>query len=406
MDHSLPPEPSPLDYPFPRCGAESPQSLYAMLRSERPVAPIKLQDGSRGFVVTRYSDARRVLQDPRFSRAALSRTDGTEMVRWAPSRPASGETGHTPPYRLAAQEALSPQAVERLRPQSRETARELLKHMLRHQSSADLISSFARPLPLAIVGDLIGLPEESRDWVADRVPAATAHIPTSDSRTAIGELTDFITSLMTERRSVRRDDLISRLLDAQEADSPKTVTDEQLRRLVLLLCLGGLHTVTLTIGKGVPLLLRHADLYKSLAGGTADTEKLVEEVLRLTCISPSSAPRLALEDVQVGETLIPRGSIVLVCLESANQDETRFPKPACLNPAQASRQHTTFGLGANLCVGASLARMQLQEAFTALAQQVPSLQLDIAVTDIPYRPHQGELLAPDILALPVTWSAA
>lgn len=393
-----------LSYPFPRSGLDAPLELYARLRAECPVAPIILRDGSDAFVVTRYSDARQVLQDPRFSRAALSKTVGAEMVRWTPTRSVDIDSGHTPPYRLAAQEALSPRAVERLRSQTRDVAHRLLANMLRRGPPGDLIGGFARPLSLTVVGDLIGLPHRSREWVMDRVPIATAVIPTQASQEAIGELTSFLVDLLAQRRRVRCDDLISRLLNAQE-DDPAAVTDSQLNRLVLLLCLGGLHTFAASIGIGVPILLRQPDHYSALADPSAETEKLVEEVLRLACPSPSSAPRLALADVQLGETLIRRGSVVLVCLESANLDEDRFPDPGRLNLEQASRLHTTFGLGANMCVGAALARMELQEGLTALARLVPSLRLAVAESEIVYR-HRAELLAPDIAALEVTWSTA
>ena len=395
----------PLSFPFGRAHPLEPPGLYRRLREERPVAQVRLEDGTEAFVVTRYADVARVLRDHRFSREAVSRAARGELVAGTAHLQHTLETvpdadDHSTPYGVVLA-ALSPRAVARYEPFTRQVVEHLLDAMQRAGPPADLIDCLARPLPAAGMGRLLGIPEPDRAWFQCLSSSTVVFCATERSRSAMEELTGYVGRLLAAKRHTPGRDLCSSLLAAHDRD-PRQLPWEAAVRVVLRVAAAGLHSVVVSLGKGLPLLLRQPQLYAELGaqGDGHRASQLVEELLRIAAPAPTALPRVAVQDVELGGVRIARGSIVLASLESANHDEEHYPKAGRLCLERGGSPHTSFGMGANYCVGAALARMELKTALTALARRLPALALDVP---------DGRLrldatgIAPQVLQVPVSW---
>lgn len=396
----------PMPFPFPREHPLEPPGLYRMLRQEWPVAEVELADGTRPWVVARYADVVRMLKDQRFSREALSRAARGELVAGTAhlrldtaAASAHGEDDHSTPYGVVLA-ALSPRAVARLEPFTRQAAERLVEAMAVAGPPADLVAGFARPLPAAVMGRLLGIPEADRAWFQRLSSSTVVFRPTRRSTAALKELTRYVARLLEDRRCSPSEDLCSSLVALHDR-SPRELPWDALVTLVLRVAAAGLHSVVVSLSKGVPLLLRQPHLYAELgaldSGGVAH---VVEELLRVCTPAPTALPRLAVDDVQLGAAHIACGSIVLASLESANHDEARYPQADRLRPERADRSHVAFGMGPNYCIGAALARMELSVALTALARRLPGLVLAVPERQLRLR---DEGIAPDVLEVPVCW---
>ncbi|MER6190192.1 cytochrome P450 [Streptomyces cyaneofuscatus] len=394
-------------FPWPRAHALDPPQEVARWRERGAVAAAVLPDGTHVRLVLRYDEARRALSDPRLSREALSRSGPGELVAGTARPPAPNGEGaaEATPYELVLG-MLSPRATERLRPGTRREVARLLDAMAEAGPPVDLIAHLARPLPATVTGELLGVPARDRAWVQRLASSTVVFAPTAQSRCAVAELRSFFRDLLTGpgpassgRTGRERPGMIGRLAGARRGDGTP-VPVEDLVTLLLRVAAAGGHSVQVSLGKGVPLLLRDRSLYAALAEPGPDRDGLVEELLRRTAPAPAALPRLAVEDVQLGGETLERGSVVLISLESANLDPARYPDPGHLRPERGDKKHLSFGAGSNYCVGAALARMELTEALTGLSRRFPALRL--AVPEDAIRLREGGI-APDPLEVPVAW---
>lgn len=388
-----------LDFPLPRSGGLDPPPIHRTLRDDRPVAEVTLAGGGSGYLVSRYEDVRTVLEDPRFSRAALSRADTQELVAYTPRQKVDpAESAHSMPYELL-NRYFTPRAVARLRPDTERLAQTLLDRIAVAPQPVDLVGSLARVLPLAVIGEITGIPAADRSWIADRVPLVTVECPDAASRRASAEVFDYFRTALAARRERRTDDFLSTLLTAVER-APARIAGDRLVQMAMRTCLPGFHSVSVVLSKGIPLLLRQPDVYAALGARPELATPVVEEILRLTTPAATALPRLAVTDVDIAGVRIPAGSVVLGGLESANHDERRYPRPDRIDVEQATVAHMTFGRGGNFCFGAALSRMELEVTFGALAARLPGLRLAVPEDRLRFR---SGVIAPDVLELPVRW---
>jgi len=389
------------EFPWPRPHPLDPPKEVARWRGQGAVAAVVLPDGTPARLVLGHREARQALHDPRLSREALSHSEPGELVAGT-ARPAATRADGVAatPYELV-QTALSPRGVEQLRPTTRREVGRLLDAMLRAGPPADLIPSLARPLPAAVTGELLGIPAADRARVQQLASSTVVFTPTPDSRRAVTELRAYFGDLLVAASAPgwARPGLVGRLAGARRRNGTEVPVDDRVTLLLRLAAAGG-HSVQAGLGKGVPLLLRDRAVYATLAAPGVSPEAVVEELLRRTTPAPTALPRLAVEDVRLGDEDIPRGSVVLVSLEAANLDPARFPDPGRLRPAEGDNRHLSFGAGSNYCVGSVLARMELTEALTALARRLPTLRL--AVPEDALRLREGGIV-PDPVNVPVTW---
>ncbi|WP_435258674.1 cytochrome P450 [Thioclava sp. FR2] len=245
------------------------------------------------------------------------------------------------------------------------------------EGEVDLIRAFAQPIPVIVIARLLGVPETMADqllaWsnaMVGMYQARRTHQMELDAATAATEFSDFLRGYVNERRARPADDLITQLI-AAESEGEKLSTDELITTCILLLNAGHEATVH-TIGNGVKLLLETKTEAQMLEPDRV--EGTVEEILRF---DPAlhMFTRWAYEDIEVMGHTFHRGDQVALLLGAANRDPSVWDRPAKFLPARPDKPNVTFGAGLHFCVGAPLARLELQTALPILFQRLPNLRL-------------------------------
>ncbi|WP_408994589.1 cytochrome P450 [Streptomyces sp. 1268] len=352
--------------------------------------PVRNPQGLDYWLVTRHAEARAVLVDPRFSK-------DPRHARRALSAAGYGVTGadsfflplvnsdppdHTRLRRLVSG-AFTPRRVTGLRPRVEALTHELLDAAEKEGTAdVDLMAVLAFPLPVLVISELIGVPHGSR---AALLGWATRMLTVSRSGDGPAERTRrlhrwFGTLVAAKRPRVRGDlppdqqpDLLSALLAAR--DTENRLDDEELVSLLVLLLVAGHETTTGMIGNSVDALLRHPDQLALLRATPERIPAAVDELLRYEASLSRTTLRVALEDVKVGGTVVPAGAIVSVALAAANRDPGSCPEPDRLDVARERSPHLSFGHGIHFCLGAPLARLQLETVLRVLLDRYAQLML-------------------------------
>src|SRR5262249_1826069 len=194
----------------------------------------------------------------------------------------------------------------------------------------------------------------------------------------------FLRRLVAERRAHPGDDLVSRLAHTEEEGD--RLSEDELVAMLAILLIAGYETTVNLIATGTLLLLGHADQLARLREDPALIGSAVEELLRLATPVDVATERYAREEVEIAGVTIPRGTLVLVAIVSANADETRFPQPERMDVSRAENRHLAFGLGPHYCLGAPLARMEAHVALKALIERFPQLRLAAPPEQLQWRP--------------------
>jgi cytochrome P450 len=310
---------------------------------------------------------------------------------------------HTRLRRLVAG-AFTPRAIAALEPWIRDLTVRLLIET-EGTTGFDLIDKLAFPLPIAVICHLLGVPAEDqakfRSWghdlaaTLDPQTAAAAH---GQTRAAELELTGYLQDLVRERRADPDDTILSALVQAEEQGD--RLTPSEVVSTALLLLVAGFETTVNLIGNGTVALIGDPDSWDRLRDDPALVPAAVEEMLRYD--SPvQMTSRIATEDVELGDTTIPAGRPVLVCLGGANRDPDVFEQPDQfrIDRPHADR-HLSFSLGIHHCLGAALARLEARIAIEELTRRCPPLELIAAPTrrpllvlrgfeSVPVRPRHG-----------------
>ncbi len=385
-----------------------PFPFYAQLRAEAPVFPVKGPGKQRAWLVTRYDDVLAVLKDAHFvknPRTALS-PEQLKKMPWMPPmfKPLERTmldldgSDHTR-LRALVHRAFTPRMIEQMRDQIQVLTDELLDAAER-KGGMDVIADFARPLPLTMIGRILGVPtrdnKEFQRWTKTFISAGTNRnifvlIPT------IMRFMGYLKKLIKERQAHPRDDLITALVQAKEG-SDQLSEDEVLAMTFLLLIAGHETTVNL-IGSGTLALLEHPDQLVKLRGEPELIKPAIEELLRFVCPVEMATERYAREDITVAGTLIPRGELVLAVIGSANRDVHYFDNPDALDVTRENNKHLAFGQGVHYCLGAPLARLEGQIAISTLVQRMPTMRLGVAPDKLRWR---GAFILRGLEALPVS----
>ena len=370
---------------------QDPQGFFARLRESRPVAPVRMPAYGRAWVVTRYEDVRSVLTDPRMAK---------DVHRWpggGRSRP-SEATGvyahmlhadppdHTRLRRLVQKPFASRRAA--LWPRAEEIAASLLDEMARRGDDViDLLGQYARPLPITVICELLGVPVADREWVRVTVYAY-------DERTEHGrverELAAYFTELIAAKRAEPGDDLVSELVIASDnanADGAADgLTRNELVSAAFLLVMAGFDTTVNLIASGTLALLTHPEEMARLRQDPSLLPAAVEELLRFTSPVNHANDRFTIEDVPIGDVVIPAGEWVIPAIASADWDPARFPDPDRLDLGRDTSGHVAFGHGVHHCLGAPLARMEAEVALGALLARFPRISLAVPSSELRWRP--------------------
>jgi len=291
--------------------------------------------------------------------------------------------------------------IERLRPAVRAHVEALLEAMSAAPRPFDLVDGVARRLPLTVICDLLGVPEQDRArlfaWV--EVLLSLTSYPPERVRRARAEMKDYLARLIESKRAHPGEDLLTYLVARH--DEGGSLNEEELVMMAATIITGGFLSTANEITLSVLCLLRHPDQLARLREDPALLPEAVEELLRYNALTTGGGLlRVAVADVELGGTLIKAGEAVLPALSSANRDPSVFPDPDRFVIDRKPNPHLAFGLGAHFCLGAHLARIELEETLGGLLRRFPSLRL--AVPEESLRPRQGHLMR-GLETLPVTW---
>ncbi|WP_067974381.1 cytochrome P450 [Nocardiopsis trehalosi] len=392
-------------FPFP---ADHPLGVAADLRRIRdhgaPVR-VRLPFGRPAWLVTRYDDVRRVLTAPEFGRDAhRAGVAPHEIPGVTPRDPAADSLLSLDPpdhsrLRRLVSRVFTPRRVEDLRPRAQALADRLVDRLLADGPPADLVEHFALPLPVGVVCDLLGVPAADRELFRGHTETLLSTDPgdpeaAARARTA---LDDYLAGLVARRAHTPTDDLIGALVRLR--DSGDRLSDPELVSLVRTLLIAG-HETTANLIPDFLVLLLAGDGYCELVADPERVPSAVEELLRLTpLITMGSFPRFALKDVEIGGVRVRAGEAVIVELSAANRDPGAFAFPETLDLLREENPHLAFGFGVHRCVGAALARVELQVALRTLVRRLPRLALAKHPDDLVWR----DSVVRGPRELPVTW---
>jgi cytochrome P450 len=364
---------------------QDPYGLYERLRAEGPVRPAVLPRGLRVWLVTRYAEARDVLANPKLHndiRTARAVVAGNRTVS-GPTRTRMPDElvrhmlNADPPdhtrLRLLVAKAFTGRMVERLRPRIEQITEALLTGLAGH-TSADLVASFAVPLPITVICELLGVPEADR---ADHRRWSDAFVSASGGpavNEAARAMTEYLTRLIDRKRASPAGDLLSELIEVRDRDGDRLDAAELVSMAALLLIAGHETTVNL-IGNAVLALLRNPEQLAALRADPALLTGAVEEFLRYESPVGIATMRYTTEPVRVGGVTIPGNAVVLVSLGSANRDGAQFTGAERLDITRAPTRHLAFGHGVHFCTGAPLARLEARIAIGRLLTRFPNLTL-------------------------------
>ncbi|GHF67058.1 cytochrome P450 [Streptomyces mashuensis] len=367
--------------------SRDPHPVLAHLREQGPVHRVPTEGAGDVWVVVGHDAARAALTDPRLS------NDVRHSARW------SGDGGHAigrnmlqtdPPdhtrLRGIVAREFTARRVEALRPHIEEISRELLDGIA-PLGRADLVASFARPLPVAVIGELLGVPAEDRESFRTWSELMVFAPATESAAAAAGEMTAYLTRLLHAKERSPGDDLLSALVRAEDATGGRLPAGELLGMAFVLLVAGHETTVNL-LANGTYALLTHPEQLAALRADRSLLDGAVEEMLRYEGPVTSAAYRWTAAPMDVGGVTIPAGEAVLVLLASASRDPERCTEPDRfdIRRPRTGGGHLAFGHGVHHCLGAPLARLEAAVAFTALLDRFPGLALDADPADVPWRP--------------------
>lgn len=391
--------------PFVPSFRRNPYIQYSRLRAEEPV---HRSGALQAWVLTGYADCLTVLRDPATYSSDTRQAGGQvgELVREQRSRSPLGDArtlltidppAHTR-MRAIVTRAFTPRRVAELGPRIEGIARELLASAP-ERGEFDLMATLARPLPVIVIAELLGVPPDDRDRFAawSRAIAATTDLRNSEAaiveaRETTLELMDYFRGFVDERRLSPRSDLISALVAAGQAEE---LTTDEILAFAILLLVAGQETTTNLIGNGALALLGRPDVVERMRADPPMMPAVVEEMLRFD--SPvQGVVRVARADTRIGEETIERGALLLVMVGAANRDPAQFDRPDEFMPGRPANRHLSFGLGPHFCLGAPLARLEAELAFAALLARYSSIGAAAEAAD-----HRGTLLLRGLETLPL-----
>ena len=389
-----------------------PHSYYRTLRENERV---HWNERWKGWVLTGYKEVVDVLRDPEnfssdrmgYLEKELSQEEQESIAPifhvlkyWMVFRDPPEHTV----LRMLLNKLFTPVAIERYRPMVRKIVQKALDKVV-HTGKMEVIRNFAYDIPMSVILELIGAPDLDRDKIKEWSEAIGVFffIKADEPRRreiaceGINSLVEYITPLIQQRRDHPGIDLISLLISAEEAGQ---ITYNDVLATCVLLIFGGHETTMNLIANGTLALMEHPEQWEILRDNPVFLKRAVEELLRYDG-SVKSTVRWAKKDVMVGDKLVKQGERLLVSLSGANRDPLQFENPDTLDVTRDPNLHVAFAHGIHVCLGASLARMEAEEAFAGLIKRItcPKVDEDAYLNYYPSVVHRA------LKNLPVTFHA-
>lgn len=375
-----------------------PVAELARIRGEQPMFPMRIPGDQTVWLVTRYEDVRAVLGDhERFS------NDFGNIIGLGSNQDDPGGLGfRDPPEHTRLRKYLTPEftmrRLRRLEPRIQGIVEEYLDQLEAGGSRADLVESFCLPIPSLVVCELLGVPyEERKDFLRLSTNRFDFSAGPEASIQAVNDAMAYLTDLVARERLDPGDGLLGTLLREHGDD----LDDRTLASMADGLLTGGHDTSTSMLALGTLWLLENpavADKVRAEDGYIVD---VVEELLRYMSVVQVAFPRFAREDMEFRGQQITKGQLVLCSLSGANRDPGLGPDIDHVRPERpVASSHLAFGHGIHRCIGAPLAQMEMRIAFPALLRRFPSLRLDTAFEEVPFRKLA---IVYGLEALPVAW---
>ncbi|MFE3409871.1 cytochrome P450 [Streptomyces mirabilis] len=365
----------------------NPYPAYAELRERGRVHYYEPTDQ---WLVPHHADVSALLRERRLGRTYQHRYTHEDFGRTAP--PPEHEPFHVlndhgmldlePPdhtrIRRLVSKAFTPRTVEQLRPYVDRLANELVAGLVA-AGGGDLLTDVAEPLPVAVIAEMLGIPESDRaplrPWSADICGMYELNPSEETAEKAVRasvEFTEYLRELIAARRKEPGDDLISGLIAAHD-EGDRLTEQEMISTCVLLLNAGHEATVNATVN-GWWALFRNPDQLAALRGDRSLIPTAVEELMRYD--TPLQLfERWVLEDIEIEGTTVPRGAEIALLFGSANHDPKVFASPESLDLSRSDNPHISFSAGIHYCIGAPLARLELAASLGALLEKAPTLAL-------------------------------
>ncbi|WP_309238675.1 cytochrome P450 family protein [Actinoplanes aureus] len=353
------------------------------------------------WLVTRYGDVRSALTDSRLSLAKSVSRVGYRGFALPPALDANllnmDPPDHTRLRRLVSK-AFTARKIESMRQQVQHVTDQLLD-AVPTDGPVDLIAALAAPLPMIIIGDLLGVPDRDREnfrsW-ANALLVPNQAGPVTPAR-AVDHLQDLLSTLIATHRTSPDGTLLSDLVRVRDAGDE--LSEDELTSLAFLILLAGYETTVHLIGNGIVTLLQHPRELDRLRRDPSLVPLAVEEVMRFAAPNPYAIRRFARQDFAIGGAQIRAGDTVLLLLAAAHRDPDRFTNPDELDITRIDNGHLGFGHGIHYCLGAPLARLQAQTAIGSVLTRFPHLRLAVAVDELQWR---ASFRSRGLLALAVT----
>jgi pentalenolactone synthase len=388
--------------PFPRQDILDVPPLFQALRESTPITRVRTPVGDVAWLVTGYSEAKALFADTRLGRAhpdpeRAARVSGAAILGGPMGDFDTEAEDHALMRKLLAP-AFSARRIRTLQGHIKGLVDGLLDRLAEQERPVDLHEALSFPLPVLVICEVLGVPYADRDRFR-RLSEQVAMLHDREAaKTGMKGLGAYMVELIAEKRREPSEDVISDLLAAQEEWG---FGDDYIAGIGAILLFGGHETTVAQIDYGTLLLLANPGQFAALRADPSLAGKAVEEILRVATPGGSGAVlRYAGADIDIAGGYIRRGDAVLLAFPAANRDPDVFPEPDAFDISRSANAHLTFGHGARYCIGAGLARVELQAVFGALPRRFPTLKLAVPMDEVQWR---SDMVTGGLAALPVSW---
>ena len=366
---------------------DDPYPWFAQMRSESPAYRTTMPSGAVVYVVTRYADVLAALKDERLVKdIANARPRQAREVKPATQSMLKADPPEHTRLRSLAQAAFTPRVISQWRDHIEEITGSLID-AIAPRGRMDLINDFALPLPITVITEMLGVPAADQvkfhEWSSAVIASGVLNSEEPKDVPGYLPMAQYFYNLVAERRRSPQGDLVSRFIQAEEGGD--RFSDGEVVATSVLLLIAGHETTVNLIGNGMLALLQSPQQFEAFKQEPALIKPAIEELLRY--VNPAQATnRYAAVDLEIGGVQIPRGSHVVLTFAAANHDPAFVAKPDHLDVTRGETKHMAFGQGIHYCLGAPLARLEGEIAFTRLIERFPNMRLADPAQKLVWRP--------------------